>query len=413
MQDTHFKKFQRWAALSLLNFCIVAVLGILLRYKIAFSLPLINYNYILEAHSHFAFSGWVSTAVFTALVYILAQSGFPVNKIYTYQFYLLQTASYGMLLAFSIKGYGWLSIFFSLVFILFSWWFAFQYWKDVSRSELSIAVRRSSKAALFFLVLSGTGILVLFYLQYHRIDSPEFYFNALYLFLHFQYNGWFSFGVMALFFHVLDYLKTTGNEVGWTVFFRLMLGACIPAYFLSLLWMSPPSWVFAVAAMAGILQLSALVVLFFILIKSRIKWTRLNLQTKLMWGLSLTSFLIKLILQACSVIPVLGRLAFGFRPVIIAYLHLVMLGFISFFLIGFFIRERLFHDSSRTWKMGLLIFVAGVLIMEFLLFIQALSAINNSSMSFTTILFITATILLAGLSLMLTAQLKWKINKWK
>src|SRR5579872_7200056 len=78
--------FRRWSALSLLNFVIVSILGILLRYKIAFPWPAVNYKFLLHAHSHFAFSGWLSTALFTAFVHLLFRSGYPVSKRYTYQF---------------------------------------------------------------------------------------------------------------------------------------------------------------------------------------------------------------------------------------------------------------------------------------------------------------------------------------
>src|SRR5450432_1054988 len=103
MHGISFKKFQRWSALCLLNFSLVAILGMILRFKIAFSLPAINYNFLLEAHSHFAFCGWISTVIFTALTYILFQSGYPVTKVYTFQFRLAQTSSFGMLLSFSFE----------------------------------------------------------------------------------------------------------------------------------------------------------------------------------------------------------------------------------------------------------------------------------------------------------------------
>jgi hypothetical protein len=411
MQGTSFTKFQRWTALSLLNFCLVAILGVILRYKIAFSLPMINYNFILEAHSHFAFSGWISTAVFTALVYILSKSGYPVGKIYIFQFRLAQTASLGMLLSFSFEGYGFLSMFFSMVFILFSWWFALQYWKDVSRSDLPSAIKRWAKAALFFFVLSSMGILILAYLKYHKIDSPELYFNALYLFIHFQYNGWFSFGVLTLFFFTARSMKLDVDENRQISTFMLMLTACIPAYCLSLLWMSPPAWVFAIAAVAALLQLGALVLFFMLLRRSWVHWARLQFQIKLLWGFSFIAFMIKLLLQAFSVVPRFGRLAFGFRPVIIAYLHLVMLGFISFFMVGFFIKEKLVYADSGMWHKGLFIFITGVVLTEVLLLIQALSAINNViQSSLPILLFAAATILVAGIFLMLVSQLKLNNN---
>ncbi len=411
MQGTSFAKFQRWSVLSLLNLGLVSVMGILLRYKIAFALPAINYNFLLQAHSHFALSGWISTAIFTALVYILSQSGYPIGKTYTFQFRLAQTASFGMLMSFPFEGYGPISIFFSMLFILFSWWFAFQYWKDVSKSDLPFAVKRWAKAALFFFVLSGTGILLLGYLKFLRIDAPDFYYNALYLFLHFQYNGWFSFGVLTLFFYSAHYYKLSMDENKGRAFFRLMVAACIPAYCLSLLWMNPPAWVFATAAVAALLQLGALIIFFLLVSRSWGNWTQLGFQTKLLWGLSFFAFMIKLILQALSVIPSFGRLAFGSRSMIIAYLHLVMLGFISFFLVGFFIKEKLYYPGSGVWKKGLVIFITGTILNEFLLLIQALSAMNYGFWSFAPILlFIAATLIFGGVFLMFIAQLKLKKN---
>jgi len=410
MHGISFEKFQRWSALCLLNFSLVAILGMILRFKIAFSLPAINYNFLLEAHSHFAFCGWISTVIFTALTYILFQSGYPVTKVYTFQFRLAQTSSFGMLLSFSFEGYGTLSIFFSILFILFSWWFALQYWVDASKSQLPFAVKRWVKAGLFFFVLSSAGIFALAYFKSHRVDSPFFYFNALYLFLHFQYNGWFSFGVLALFFYTAQNLKTPIDENKERLFFGLMVTACIPAYCLSLLWMNPPVWIITIAALSSILQLGAQVIFLLLFNKTWTQWALLCFQVKLLWGLSLVAFMIKLILQVLCVFPVFGRLAFGFRPVVIAYLHLVMLGFISFYLIGFLIKEKLLSTAKRVWKSGLLTFIIGVIFMEVLLLVQALLAINDGSWSFSPILLsIAATIIFGGVFLMLIAQLKLKI----
>ena len=49
--------------LLLLNLLIVASLGVLMRYKIAFEFPFFNQKNIQHAHSYFAFSGWVTQAL--------------------------------------------------------------------------------------------------------------------------------------------------------------------------------------------------------------------------------------------------------------------------------------------------------------------------------------------------------------
>jgi hypothetical protein len=119
--------------------------------------------------------------------------------------------------------------------------------------------------------------------------------------------------------------------------------------------------------------------------------------------------MIKLALQALSVIPFLGRFAFGFRPVIIAYLHLVTLGFLSFFLVGYFIHEKLLSTRLSGWAKGWGIFISGVLLNEFLLLLQALWAINDKSLTFAPLLLLgAATIIFGGLGLMFINQFKSK-----
>jgi len=405
---TDFEKFRRWSILSLLNLLFVSLLGVLLRYKIVLPLPGVNYKFLLHAHSHFAFSGWISTALFTALLYILFRSGGRVGKIYTYLFWLAQIASFGMLLSFPFQGYGPVSIFFSVLSIFFSWGFTWQYVKDMGKCGLSLSIQRWIKAALFFFIVSGAGPFLLAYIMSHKLVAPDLYYNAVYLFLHFQYNGWFSFGVLALFFFVEAHYGLSLEGKIRRIFFRLMAAACIPAYCLSLLWMNPPVWVFVIAALAACLQLSALVVFLLMVRSSWSDWSLLlPLQVKLFWGLSFLAFMIKLVLQALSVIPVLGRFAFGFRPVIVGYLHLVTLGFLSFFLVGFFIMEKLFNTGSAVWKKGCGIFVAGVLLNEFVLLIQSIWAVfGNSLPAAPFLLFAAAAIIFAGVVLMLIPQIR-------
>jgi hypothetical protein len=49
-----------WLQFSVINLLIVALLGVLMRYKIGFAFPHFNQKYLQESHSHFAFIGWIS-----------------------------------------------------------------------------------------------------------------------------------------------------------------------------------------------------------------------------------------------------------------------------------------------------------------------------------------------------------------
>jgi hypothetical protein len=64
---------KKWLQFSLFNLFLVALLGLTLRYKIAFSLPFIDQQFLLHGHSHFAFAGWVTQALMTLLIGYLSE----------------------------------------------------------------------------------------------------------------------------------------------------------------------------------------------------------------------------------------------------------------------------------------------------------------------------------------------------
>lgn len=391
--------------MSLLNFLLVALVGIVLRYKMVFSLPVVDYKYLLHAHSHFAFSGWITTALFTALVYILSLSGIVIGRSYTYMFRLLQVSSFGMLLSFPVQGYGAVSIFFSFLGIVFSWWFAWRYYKDMRRSTLEPLVRKFIGASLFFYVLSGAGPLLLGYYMAHHL-GPAFYFNSVYFFLHFQYNGWFTFALGGLLFFVAGKYGVGFDGIMGSWFFRLMAMACIPAYCLSVLWMSPPNWVVALAVWGATAQGLALVIFVWLVWRSRHRWSGvLQGAAKWLWCFSGAAWVIKIMLQGLTAIPAMGKFVFGFRPVIIAYLHLVMLVFASLFLVGFFLREKLLDGRSGSWKFGFATFVSGVLLNEVFLLWDALPALRLPFIHLLALLLLASACLIGlGLSCILLSQ---------
>ncbi|HVU53835.1 MAG TPA: hypothetical protein VHD83_02215 [Puia sp.] len=377
--ERSFPQLRRWIIYATINLFIVSVLGVALRYKAIFAFPLLDYKYLLNAHSHFAFSGWITTALFTALLYILTASGVRLSSVYRYQFWLNQLSSFGMLVSFICQGYGAISILFSSISVLFSYWFAIRYLHDSKKALWPPVVRRCIQLALLFLVLSSAGPYLLAYSMSHHIGSMSFYYNAIYLYLHFQYNGWFSFGVISLFFWSAFRCGSPAYQASGRAFVWLMGIACIPAYCLSLLWTDPPAWVWVVGTIAVLLQAAALIVLLVFIVRNNggYRSGSVPAATRIIWGLALAAFIIKLTLQALSVIPRLGSLAFSHRSVIIAYLHLVVLGFVTFMLLGFFISQGLLTLRAGAARTGLLLFIVGVALNEFLLLIQSLMQFSS------------------------------------
>ena len=192
--------------------------------------------------------------------------------------------------------------------------------------------------------------------------------------------------------------------------FRLFALAFFPAFLLSVLWLKVPSWVYALVAIAAALQLTG-----WALLLKRIKENRLLLTkshgmlTQSMFVLWATALTIKLCLQAGSVIPSLSKLAFGFRPVVIGYLHLVLLGVITLFILTYIITLQYIAVNKLTVK-GIIVFITGIIINETLLMGQGVAAMNYKNVPFINpLLFAAAVVLLLGALLINVGQKTAKV----
>ena len=109
---------------------------------------------------------------------------------------------------------------------------------------------------------------------------------------------------------------------------------------------------------------------------------------------------IKLLLQLGSTIPSLSQLAFGFRPIVIGYLHLVLLGVISIFLIGYILSFQLIKITKLT-TIGVGVLVTGIFVNELFLMMQGVAALRYHLIPFINEgLLIAAVIMFSGLVLM-------------
>ena len=66
------RSLHKWLSVAFFNLLLVAALGCILRYKILYSLPFVDQKFFLHAHSHFAFSGWVTQALMALMVRYLS-----------------------------------------------------------------------------------------------------------------------------------------------------------------------------------------------------------------------------------------------------------------------------------------------------------------------------------------------------
>ncbi len=401
---------RKWLQITLFNLLLVAFLGVIMRYKIAFSLPFINQQYLLHAHSHFAFAGWVTQALMTLLVFYLYERGNTTAfRKYKWILYANLFTAYGMLLTFPFEGYALLSIIFSTLSIFVSYVFAVKFWKDLNRLSGKNIADSWFKAAVLFNALSSLGAFSLAFMLATKNIHPNSYLASVYFFLHFQYNGWFFFACLGLLTYRLTKYGIPHHKL--KIVFTLLALACVPAYFLSALWLPLPQWVYILVVIAAFSQLAAWLLLLQLIRKYllQIKMDVALLPQRLfvLCGIALS---IKLCLQAGSVIPSLSRLAFGFRPIVIGYLHLVLLGVITLFILSYSIAFKLIPVNKETAG-GIIVFTAGIIANEILLMIQGIADLNYEAIpSINEMLLVAALILFAGIFIINYGQ---KISKYE
>ena len=391
-----------WLKFSLINLLIVALIGLLMRYKIGFEFPFLDQKHLQHSHSHFAFSGWISHTIMVLMITFLYKKIKNTKKAIinfnTYNIILIGNlvCAYGMLIFFIIEGYGTYSILFSTLSIIVSCFFGYHYFKDLKQIDTDCLAANWFKAAIFFNVISSLGTFALAFMMVTKNIHQEEYLASIYYYLHFQYNGWFFFACMGLLISFLE-LKLVENPFFKTTF-KLFFISCIPAYFLSTLWLDLPIWVYILTVIAAFLQVYAWFRFLIILIKTKREWIE-NYPFFLRYILLFVGFAlsVKLVLQLGSTIPTLSQMAFGFRPIVIAYLHLVLLAIISLFLLFYIYANHLIQFNKQI-KFGVIFFSFGVLLNEIILALQGIASFSYTIIPYVNeMLFGAAIVLVFGI----------------
>ena len=367
------KNFSIWLKLCVFNFFVVSVVGVMMRYNMAFSLPGLTHKFTQEAHSHFAFYGWVSASIYLFVTKYLSEISAKLNlKKYQYLMIANQIGSYGMLFTFLYGGYFWLSIIFASI-ALFTGFAYFIFLLIDTKSNRNPEIIWL-KSGAFFATISAIGIFGLAYFS-SRKDEFEVLFRAsTYFYLHYQYNGFFLFSCVGL---LLISLKKYGIQISEkmnkTIFFLLFIG-CFFGYGLSILWTEIPDLLYGFFTIVSLIQLLGAWKLWSFVWKNRSKFSENHFIQKLLLAVVGCSFLMKFILQIASAIPSLGIYAFNSINIVIAYLHLVLLLGISLFLIWKIV-DLDYFKFDKTVKCGILLMVFGIVLNEIILSLAAIFSI--------------------------------------
>lgn len=395
-------KSRFWLKFSLFNLLIVALLGLLMRYKIGFEFPFFNQKNLQHSHSHFAFAGWISHTLMVLMIAFLEKRGEQQEQRFFEKYDTILVVNlicaYGMLFFFILQGYAVMSIIFSTASIVVAYVFGRLFWKDLKRVAQDSLAINWFKAAIFFNIISSLGTFALAYMMITKNIHQNEYLSSIYYYLHFQYNGWFFFACMGL---LADFLNLKISEHAYyKKIFWLFFVACIPAYFLSTLWLDLPNWIYILTVISAFLQVYAWFAFLIIVLKTK----KPIFENYLFFLRYIIVFVaaacsIKLLLQLGSTVPALSQLAFGFRPIVIAYLHLVLLAVISLFLL-FYIFANHFFYIQKPIKFGITLFSIGVFLNEMILAVQGISSFSYTIIPFVNeLLFAVALVMAFGIAI--------------
>lgn len=401
------KNLTFWLKFSVFNFAVVAILGVLMRYKIAFSLPIVDQKHMQEAHSHFAFYGWITQIIYVLIIRYL-QKYLSEHQFKKYEALLVinAIAAFIMIPSFIYGGYYWLSIAASTVSLLTSFAFFFFLLNDLKN------VKDLSKpwflGGFLFAVISSVGVFGLSYMMASGNMTQNLYLSATYYYLHFQYNGFFFFACFGL---LIDSLKNIGAEItekeNKTTFWLMFFG-CLIGFGLSVLWLKLPLWIFILVVIATLAQTIGAVKIYN-MVKNN--WRHLVLNVSPMQRFVLIyvgfAFFVKILLQLGSNIPAVSQFAFGFRNIVIAYLHLILLMCISVFLISQTLATNVFKITKPVLT-GLKLLLLGIFLNEAVLGIMGIFSIKYIAIPFSPEILLAVSVLMLVSVLIIFFNLKKK-----
>lgn len=387
--------FQKYLRIAGINLLLVAGFGVIVRLKQVLPMPYIVQKNWLTAHHFLAFFGWIGLVLALFLFNILyKESSWPVAVRRHIRLFIV--SSWFLTFLALLTGYSTFTLAGLLVQMALAIWL-FKHWMNNRRQVLSKSVKFVMTSALVFNLLSYTGIIVLLFLFLGVPGGIYSKQNAIYCFLHYQYNGYFMFACIAILLHYLDYNHFEGHFKWGVILYVVSVAVGIS---LLLLMRNKPIYLLAINGIIALIQLISLVFFWrFFSARSGGMFNNQGFIFKMLFGLSLVAFAVKTILQSLTAIPKIGYMVYEHRAIAIAYLHLVFLIIVTFFLLAFITRGEKQNSGSKA---GLLIFVIAAVFTEMVLTLQGMGAIVHVIVPYTQMaLLVFAVSMFCGLGLFL------------
>lgn len=399
-----------WLLVCFFNFFIASLMGLLLRLMYVVPFEGLNFQFLMHGHSHVAMLGWVYLMLYRLIIHFFVSTEVQQKPIFNRLFWITEVAVIGMMLDFPAQGYAFVSILFSTLHIFCSYYFVYLIWKEAKTN--SLAEKKMLRTALIFMVLSTFGVWCLGPAVGLLGKASAFYQICIQFFLHFQFNGWFLFAVLALFF---KQFKLKIDDKQFRSCFTLFVVATILTLALPVSWYLSNPIFYWINAIGVVLQLIT-TVLFIQLIRPQFHsfLSTLSVLEKTVYRFTLFSLVLKIGIQLVVLVPELAHVSHEIRNFVVGYIHLTMLGIITGFLFGLALQNNFLNSKNRTVKWGIPLFLLGFVATEILLFLQGIWLLlgKGSFPNYYLILFIASIPLSLGL-LSITGSLFFKPNHLK
>jgi hypothetical protein len=356
-----------WLIVSLVNFLIASLMGLLLRGAFVWEIDWIDYRNMLHGHSHVALLGWLYLGIFILIHAKLIPTEKAKKPIYRWLFWGTQVTVLGMAISFPIQGYAFYSILFSSLHIVLSYIFCVLVWIDHSKENQTISLLLRTAIILLFISTIGVGIVA--YIMASRSGNGVLYQLAIQFYLHIQFNGWLLFALLALFFHRFEGVLKLGKR-NFKLFYGLFLVGNLLSYALVLYWGYRWEMAYYLNSVAVVLQLIAVA----FLLKSFISnWkglkSILSSIQNLLLKLLIIVFITRTLFQFALVIPEMAEMAVLLRLFIIGFIHLNMLGFFTAY-IWLEYTDRISDDQKPLLSTGVFLTIVGFVLTELIMFLQ-------------------------------------------
>ena len=392
-----------WIICCFLNFIVASIMGLLMRFTYLFPCKGINYIYLLHSHSHVAMLGWVYMMIYV----LIAQFFIPKEKsskpIYNYLFWITEGTIIGMMVSFPIQGYALFSIVFSTLHILLSYVFCWLVWRD---SKYKTTTGKLLIVSILFMVISTFGVWCLGPTINMLGKQSPFYQIAIQFFLHFQFNGWFLFAILALFLKQFEV-----EEKKFKIFLLLLIAATFLTVAFPINWFVKDEILKYLNIFGVLTELLSFIYLYKI-VQPQINQLKTSLDslTKMTYAFALWSLFLKLILQLLVLFPNLAEVSHQIRNWVVGFIHLTTLGIITGFLLGILLQNNLIPGKTYMLKIGIKYFFFGYILTELLLSLQGLLYYLGKGLLFGYYesIFGASIFIVAGLILVLITVLKTK-----